>query len=112
MNLLRCLGDFLAKAVPATALMVFLTFIGAPCVRAEKYDACQKHLAKADHKLHEAIEHHGYRSRQAATARPDVRATRDRCLSAHHGWWKEEARRWHTERDWDENDHKRYRHQR
>ena len=35
---------------------------GAPHLRA---DSCQQRIARYDHKLYEAIEHHGYRSEQA-----------------------------------------------
>jgi hypothetical protein len=41
----------------AAALAGALIFIGAPAVRADE-GACQRRIAKADHRLHEAAEHH------------------------------------------------------
>jgi len=45
------------------ALAGFLLFAGTPSLRAD--DNCQKRISRADHRLHEAIEHHGRESRQA-----------------------------------------------
>jgi len=46
------------------------------------------YIAKADHKLHEAVEHHGWNER--------------------HRWWDEDGHRWHSDRDWDDHDHDRH----
>jgi hypothetical protein len=87
----------------AAALAGFLMFLGAPQLRAD--DDCQRRIAKADHKLHEAIEHHGYRSEQAERRRKELHEVRERCWNAQHRWWDEHEHRWHTDRDWDDHDH-------
>jgi hypothetical protein len=91
-------------ALASAALAGFLMFTGAPHLRADD-DDCQRRIAKADHKLHEAIEHHGYESRQAEHWRHELREERERCWNGHHRWWDEDRHRWHTDRDWDDHDH-------
>ena len=91
------------------ALAAFLLFAGAPQVRADHERNCQRRIAKADHRLHEAIEHHGYRSEQAEHARHELGEERQRCWDTYHRWWNEDDRRWHTDRDWHDDDHERYR---
>jgi hypothetical protein len=91
-------------ALAAAALAGFLMFTGVPPLRADN-DDCQRRIVRADHRLHEAIEHHGYKSEQAERRRHELRETRERCWNAHHRWWDEDAHRWHTERDWDDHDH-------
>ncbi len=49
----------------SAAVLGMLAFAGAPQASAQDYDRCQRRIAKWDHKLHEAIEHHGWYSRQA-----------------------------------------------
>jgi hypothetical protein len=91
-------------ALASAALAGALMFISAPAVRADER-ACQRRIAKADHRLHEAAEHHGWNSRQAANARQQLHEAREYCWSHAHRWWDEDGRRWHTDRDWDEHDH-------
>src|SRR5882757_3373288 len=79
----------LGTAALATGLVLFA---GAPA-------------AKADHRLHEAIERHGYESRQADHWRHELREAREYCWQHSHRWWDVEGNRWHTERDWDDHDH-------
>ena len=50
-----------------------LLFAGAPGARA---DGCQDRLVHADHKLHEAIEHHGRESNQAEHWRHELHEAR------------------------------------
>jgi hypothetical protein len=97
--------SFHAKfSLPAAALAaVFALATAAPAVRAG--DDCQERMAKIDHKLHDAIEHHGNHSSQADHWRHELAQQRDRCWAANHRWWSEDDHRWHTERDWDEHDH-------
>lgn len=90
------------------ALAAFLLFAGAPQLRADEH-SCQKRIAKADHRLHEAIEHHGYRSEQAEHARHELGEERERCWSTYHRWWDEDEHRWHSDRDWRDDDHEHYR---
>ena len=90
-------------ALAAAALAGFLMFTGVP-LRADR-DDCQRRVARADHRLHEAIEHHGYRSEQAERRRHELHEAREHCWSARHRWWDEDQHRWHEERDWDDHDH-------
>jgi len=93
------------------ALAGLLAFAATPRAFAHHYDdygRCQRRIVKADHKLHEAIEHHGWNSRQAGHARHELHEARERCWNEHHRWWEEDAHRWHTDRDWDDHDHDRH----
>ena len=93
--------------VPGAALAGFLLFAGAPQLRADN-DDCQRRIAKADHRLDEAIEHHGRNSSQAQRARNQLHEAREACWSRSHRWWDEHERRWRSERDWDDRDHDKY----
>jgi hypothetical protein len=84
---------------------LFLTVM--PRLRAEGTDKCQGRILHAEHELHEAIEHHGRRSRQADQERRELRTARERCWRERHQWWDEHDHRWHHERDWDDHDHDR-----
>lgn len=84
----------------------FLLFTGAPRLRAD--NDCQRRIQKADHRLHEAIEHHGRQSEQAEHARHELHEARERCYTSSHRWWDEDERRWRSDRDWDDHDHDRY----
>ena len=88
---------------PAALAAAFLFGAAAPPVRAD--NDCQKRIIKADHKLHEAIEHHGWQSSQAEHWRHELAEARAHCWEHDHRWWDEDAHRWHTDRDWDEHDH-------
>jgi hypothetical protein len=79
----------------SAALFGMLAFAGAPRASAEDYDSCQRRVAKADHKLHEAVEHHGWDSRQADHARRELHEARERCWNEQHRWWDEDGRRRH-----------------
>lgn len=93
------------KLASATAALVALiVLIGVPQLRADN-DDCERRIAHADHKLHEAVEHHGYQSKQAERARHELREAREHCWNTNHRWWNEDEHRWHTERDWDDHDH-------
>lgn len=92
------------KSLPAAALGIALLFASAP--HAAGYDDdCFRRIAHADHKLHEAIEHHGPHSRQADHWRYELREARERCWRERHQWWDEHEHRWHHDRDWDDRDH-------
>ena len=86
------------------ALAGFLLFSGAPRLRADD-DACQRRIARADHRLHEAIERHGRESKQADNARHQLHEAREYCFTHFHRWWDEDGHRWHSDRDWDDRDH-------
>jgi hypothetical protein len=92
----------------SAVVLGLLAFVGVPGASADSYDKCQRRIAKADHKLHEAIEHHGWYSRQADHARHELHETRERCWNERHRWWDEDGHRWHSDRDWDDHDHDRH----
>ena len=91
-------------AVATAALAGALLLTSAPAARADE-GACQRRIAKADHRLHEATEHHGWNSPQAVNARQQLHEAREYCWSHAHKWWDEDGHRWHTDRDWDDHDH-------
>ena len=97
------LGSFSRLTLAAAAMGGLLAFAGAPRARAD--DDCQRRVAKADHKLHEAVEHHGWNSNQAEHWRHELREARERCWNRYHRWWDEDGHRWHNDRDWDDHDH-------
>jgi len=103
------LGSSLFKntRLAAAVLAGFLTFTGAPRLHADDAD-CQRRVAHVDHKLHEAIEHHGYESNQAEHWRHELHKERERCWKTYHKWWDEDGHRWHNDRDWDDHDHDRH----
>jgi hypothetical protein len=92
------------KSMFGTAALAtgFLLFAGAPGAKA---DGCQDRLVRADHRLHEAIEHHGAESKQAEHWRHELHEAREYCWAHGHRWWDEDGRRWRTDRDWDDHDH-------
>jgi hypothetical protein len=83
------------------ALTAVLLFSGTSGLRANESE-CQHRVAKADHRLHEAVEHHGWDSREAEHARHELREAREYCWGTYHRWWDEDDHRWHTDRDWDD----------
>jgi len=96
------------KSIIGTAVLAagLTLFAGAGIVKA---DGCQERIHRADHNLHEAIEHHGYDSRQAHHWREELHNAREYCWEHSHKWWDVEGNRWHSDRDWDDNDHEHYR---
>lgn len=100
-------GKFKALPLGAAVLAGLFLFAFVPGARAESREACQRRVAHADHELHEAIEHHGYNSREAQRRRHELHEARERCWRENHGWWSEHERRWHSDRDWDDRDHDR-----
>ena len=94
---------FLHAVVAPLALGGAFVLAAAGPVRAE--DDCQKRTVHADHKLHEAIEHHGYNSPQAQHWREELAAARSFCWEHSHRWWDEDGHRWRTDHDWDDHDH-------
>src|SRR3989442_1053912 len=95
-----------SRALLVSAVVLgMLAFAGAPRASAEDYDRCQRRIAKADHRLHEAAEPHGWESRQVVNARQQLHEAREYCWTHAHKWWDEGNHRWHTGRDWDDHDH-------
>jgi hypothetical protein len=99
----------LGRAMLTTALLAgMLAFTGAPGALADDDRGCQRRISKADHKLHEAVEHHGWDSKQAYHARHELHEAREHCWNERHRWWDEDDHRWRTDRDWDDHDHDRH----
>jgi len=98
---------FLHALLAPVALTGLLLLAGAGPLRAD--DDCQKRVARADHRLHEAIEHHGYDGPQAEHARHELREARAYCWEHGRRWWDEDAHQWRSDRDWDDNDHQHWR---
>ena len=91
------------SSVLAPALFVgSVLFVGTTLVRAD--DDCQKRTINADHKLHEAIEHHGPNSPQAQHWRQELAESRSYCWDHNHRWWDEDTHHWRTDHDWDDHD--------
>ncbi|OLE87650.1 MAG: hypothetical protein AUG07_00575 [Acidobacteria bacterium 13_1_20CM_2_60_10] len=93
---------FGSTALATAALGGFLLLAGVPNAQAHDRNACYRRMQKAEWKLNEAIERHGYYSRQAEHRRHDLREARERCWRERHEWWSERDRRWHRDRDWDD----------
>lgn len=101
------------RFVPATLAVLVLTgslALTSPTPVSADEDECQRRVARADHKLHEAAEHHGWESKQAEHARHELHEARERCWASYHKWWDEDGHRWHTDHDWDDHDHDHDRH--
>jgi hypothetical protein len=90
-------------ALSSVALAGVMMFSGTPRALA---DDCQKNIAKADHDYHEAMQKHGYNSKEADHERAELREAREKCWNANKKWWDEDSRSWRTSRDWDDNDHR------
>ena len=83
-------------ALPAAALGGFLLFSGASNANAaDRYSDCERRIARTQHRLHEAIEDHGYYSRQANHQRHELREAYDRC------GYRDNYRYERRYRDWD-----------
>ena len=91
----------------AGLLAAMFFFTAMPCLHAEGPDRCQRRVVHAEHELHEAINRHGRRSKQANHERRELHQARERCWRERHQWWDEHEHHWHQVRDWDEHDHDR-----
>jgi hypothetical protein len=68
------------KAALATAALGgFLFFAGAPKAQAADRDDCERRISRTEYRLHEAIEDHGYYSRQANHWRHELHEAYERC---------------------------------
>ena len=81
------------------ALGGFLLFAGAPGAKANDWDDCNRRAAYTDYRLHEAIEHFGYYSPEAAHWRHERHEAYERLEHQRHEW-REHERREHY-RDYD-----------
>jgi hypothetical protein len=69
-------------ALATAALGGLLFFAGPPGAQAASRDDCQRRIAKTEHELGEAIEDHGYNSRQANHWRHERREAYERCYGS------------------------------
>ena len=86
---------FSKAALAAAALGGFLFFASAPGALAEDRDDCQRRIAKTERKLNDAIEDHGYYSKQAEHWRHERREAYERCYG------REYRNNWDRDRDCD-----------
>lgn len=99
------------KVMSAAVLASALFFSAVPQVHADDdHGKCQRRIEKAESRLDEAIRHHGERSAEAESRRRDLNVERERCWNQYHGYWSGADHRWHSERDWDRDDHDRDHH--
>jgi hypothetical protein len=70
----------------------FLLFTGTPGAKANNWNDGDRGVDRAEWNLHEAIERHGYYSRQAQHWRHELREEQQRC-------WRERERREHRDYD-------------
>jgi hypothetical protein len=77
-------AKLLGKATLATAALGgFLLFAGAPAAKADDGRDGDRRVDRAEWNLHEAIEHHGYYSRQAEHWRHELREEQERRRREH-----------------------------
>ena len=69
-------------AFATAALSGLLFFAGPPGAQAAGRDDCRRRVAKTEHELGEAIEDHGYNSRQANHWREERREAYQRCYGS------------------------------
>ena len=99
---------FLGRSVLAAAALVgLLGFAATPRAYADD-EHCQKQIRKADHRLHEAIEDHGWNSRQAEHARHELREAREHCWNLTPRGWFVDGHRGLGDRAGDAHDHHRH----
>ena len=105
---MSCKLNAIHSMLAGVALAAAISLTATPALGA--YDDCQKRIAKADHKLHESVEKHGWQSSQADHWRHELAEARSYCWEHSHRWWDEDERRWHDQRDWNDHDHDHDRH--
>jgi hypothetical protein len=73
-------GTVFGKTALATAALSGLFFLaGAPSAKAADRDDCRRRIARTEYRLDEAIQRHGYYSRQANHWRHERREAYERC---------------------------------
>ncbi len=92
-----------SSVLAPTLFVGSILLAGVSVVHAD--DNCQKRVINADHKLHEAIERHGWQSSQAEHWRHELSEVRAYCWERSHRWWDEDEHHWRSDRDWDDHDH-------
>jgi hypothetical protein len=94
-------GMFGRAALATAALSGFVLFAGVPSAKA---DNCQRRIAHAEHELGEAIEDHGYNSRQADHWRHERHEAHEACENR--GYYRDERGNYYYRND---DDRDRYR---
>ncbi len=61
----RTVASWFQPVLPALLLGTLVFLGGAPKAKANDWDDCNRRIAKVQWQLHEAVEYHGYDSRQA-----------------------------------------------
>ena len=93
-------------ALATVGLAGFLLFGGASNAHARDSYKCQRKIEHAEWKLDEAIERHGYYSRQADHWRGKLAREQERCWREYRGHWGGRYHRWrydrYRDRDWDD----------
>jgi hypothetical protein len=71
---------------------VFATLLGASLLgtsaSAQAYSGCHERIRRAEIRLHQAINRHGWNSRQAQARRRDLERARASCRLDRHGYWR------------------------
>jgi hypothetical protein len=96
--------SLLGKTALATVAMSGLLLLaGAPKAQAADRDDCQRRISRTEYRLHEAIEDHGYHSRQANHWRHELREAYERCDQYRYRGQDRDDDRYqrHYNRDWD-----------
>lgn len=86
------LKSILRGVLLTTAGLGALAFAGAARAQANNSYDCQRRIERAEWRLEEAIEHHGYYSRQANHERHELQEERDRCWREQRRWREQERR--------------------
>lgn len=89
-------------ALAAAALGGFFFLASPPGAQAAGRDSCERRIAKTEHELGEAIEDHGYNSRQANHWRHERREAYERCYGGYYrnqnGYYRDENGYYRDER--------------
>jgi len=75
---------FRTSAMAAVVLGGFMILVGASSAQAYDRDDCRRKVDRAEWKLNQEIERHGYYSRQANHRRHELQAARERCWTSSH----------------------------
>ena len=81
-----------------TAGLGAVAFVGTSRAQANYSYDCHRRIERAEWRLEEAIEHHGYYSRQANHERHELQEERERCGREQRRW---RDREWRERRDYD-----------
>ncbi len=100
MNAQSKLAGYGKKIAIAATFGALCFFAGAPRAQAEDGRSCQFRVERAESRLRDAIEDHGYYSHQANDRRRDLYNQRQRCWNESHYW--NGYNRWYNDHDRDD----------